>query len=478
MKTACLAHSKTTRFLIALILVGIVGVEPARAAFTLEDERKVGREFYEKMEKGDALYKDARTQDYITDLGNRVLTHSAKAPFDFRFSVYRDSAINAFATPGGYVYVSRGLIALAESEAQLAGVIAHEIAHVNARHIARIIEKSQKVNMAALAAMLAGAFLGGGGDLSMGAMAFSLAAATTLNLQYSRQHEEEADRLGLGYLVSTGYDGRDMVGMLRLMRRYEFYSSTVPSYFKTHPGTDDRIRYLDAMLETTYRKRGKENLTGKFGRIQALMVLAGPDPQANLARFRDRLKTNPDSLDNRYGLAVSLEKTGRTAEALEAFRDALQIAPNDVDILRETGIAYFKTGRPREAVGFLQRALQLDREDTGTLVYLGRAYGATDNHAAAVELYRRLESDPPRETEILYNMAISYGRTGRTGDYHYFYGLFLKQNNRRENALYHLEEARKLFANDPVRSGRIRQEIESLKKNQDAPAPPSNSATR
>jgi predicted Zn-dependent protease len=196
--------------------------------------------------------QEKRIQTYITDLGNSVLSHSSKAPFDFHFSVYKDSAINAFATPGGYVYVSRGLIALSESEAQLASVMAHEVAHVNARHIARIIEKSTKVNVAALAAILAGAFMGGSSDLAAG-HGLSLAAATTLNLQYSREHEEEADRLGLSYLIATGYDGRDMVEMMRLMRRYEYYSSSVPSYFKTHPGTDDRIRYLDGMLQTVYR---------------------------------------------------------------------------------------------------------------------------------------------------------------------------------------------------------------------------------
>jgi beta-barrel assembly-enhancing protease len=478
MRQAFVAHWKTTLLVFVVMLSWFPGAGSARAAFTLEDEQKVGREFYEKMEKENALYKDPRIQAYITGLGNRILSHSQKAPFDFRFSVYKDSAINAFATPGGYVYVSRGLIALADSEAELAGVMAHEIAHVNARHIAQMIERSQKVNLATLAAILAGAFLGGGGNLSMGAVAFGLATATTLNLKYSREHEEEADRLGLTYLVSTGYDGQAMVDMLRLMRHYEYYSSSVPSYFLTHPGTDDRIRYLDAMLQMGYGKRGKEDITKKFGRIRTLMVLAGSDPQANYAHFRDRLRTNPDSLDDRYGLAVSLSRIGRTDEALAAFQEALRAAPNDVDVLRDMGIAYFKTGRVREAIEPLRRAFELNGEDRVVLDYLGRAYAAEGNYAAVVELYGRLENAPSAEADILYNMAIAYGKTGRTGDYHFFYGLFLKKNGRKENALYHLEEARKFFANDPEKSQRIKQEIESLKKNQDAPTPPSNSAKR
>ncbi|NPU85734.1 MAG: M48 family metalloprotease [Syntrophaceae bacterium] len=470
----------TVPMICLIVCFAITTAGTARAAFTLEDERKVGREFYEKMEKSNALYKEKRVQSYITELGNSILSHSNKAPFDFHFSVYKDSAINAFATPGGYVYVSRGLIAIAEDEAQLASVMAHEIAHVNARHIARIIEKSTKVNVAALAAILAGAFLGGGSDLAAGAMAFSLAAATTLNLKYSREHEEEADRLGLSYLISTGYDGQGSVEMLRLMRRYEYYSSTIPSYFKTHPGTDDRIHYLDGMLQTVYRKQqGKDNLSKRFDRIRIEMALSRPDAQANYAYFRDRVKKNPASLDDRLGLAVSLERTGRVAEALEIFHKILQEAPNDADILRETGIVYVKTGRTQAAIEPLRKALQLDRDDRETLLYLGRAYGTMENYEAAVDLYRRLENDPPQEADILYNMAMAYGRTGRTGDYHYFYGLFLKKNGRKDNALYHLEEARKLLGRDPEKSRRVQKAIDSLKKGQDNPdSPPSNSAKR
>ncbi|MGA2332259.1 MAG: M48 family metalloprotease, partial [Syntrophales bacterium] len=138
----------------------------AHASFTIEDEKKLGKEFYERLDKSDVLIHDQRIDAYINQLGNKLVAQSEKAPFDFRFSVIKSSAINAFATPGGYVYVNRGLITLVETESELASVLAHEIGHINKRHVASIIEKSQKIGMATLAAVLAGAFLGGGGDLS------------------------------------------------------------------------------------------------------------------------------------------------------------------------------------------------------------------------------------------------------------------------------------------------------------------------
>jgi len=248
--------------IIIFLIFQVAGL--AHASFTIEDERRLGKEFYERLDKSDVLIHDQRIDTYINQLGNKLVAQSEKAPFDFRFSVIKSSAINAFATPGGYVYVNRGLITLVETESELASVLAHEIGHINKRHVASIIEKSQKIGIATLAAVLAGAFLGGGGDLSAAVASFSLATATTLSLKYSREHEEEADRMGMSYLVSAGYDGKAMLDFMKLMRRYEFYSSNIPSYFLTHPGTDERISYIDALLQTTYTQKGRDTIIGNI----------------------------------------------------------------------------------------------------------------------------------------------------------------------------------------------------------------------
>ena len=110
----------------------------ALASFSIDDEKKLGGEFYEKLEKANALSKNERANAFLSLLGERILSHSDKVLFEFKFSIIQSSAINAFATPGGYVYINQGLIDLVENEAQLAGVLAHEIAHVNGRHIGHI----------------------------------------------------------------------------------------------------------------------------------------------------------------------------------------------------------------------------------------------------------------------------------------------------------------------------------------------------
>ena len=110
-------------FLFSLFLLGCILPGTAKASFTIEDEKKLGKEFYEKLQKGNFLLQNEQANGYFTLLGKRILGYSEKAPFDFQFSIIRSSAINAFATPGGYVYVNQGLINLAENEAELAGDI-------------------------------------------------------------------------------------------------------------------------------------------------------------------------------------------------------------------------------------------------------------------------------------------------------------------------------------------------------------------
>jgi predicted Zn-dependent protease len=446
----------------------------AYASFTIEDEIKLGKEFYEKLEKNNILIQDQRINTYINQLGNKVLAHSQKAPFDFRFSVINSSAVNAFATPGGYVYVNSGLIALVEKESELASVLGHEIGHVNARHIASTIEKSQKLGIATLAAILAGAFLGGGGAATAAVTSFSLATATSLNLKYSRENEEEADRLGISYLVSTGYDGRAMLDFLKIMRRYEYYSNSIPSYFLTHPGTDERITYIDALLQTTYTHRGSESIIGNLKRIQTILICKEQNLDSSLKHFKNDLQKNQNDVDALYGLAVVQDKLGRTDESLTNFLKALSLSPHDVEVMRDTGIVYFKLGRTTEAINLLKNALTIDGDDLDTALYLGRAYELQGEYTNALDLYNKLEKKNAGDADLYYNIAMSYGKINNQGDSHFNFGIYFKKKNKRESALFHFKEALKYFPQYSEKSEEIEKEIKSFEKLEK----PNNTMTR
>ena len=454
-------------FWMLILFLGLFLPAHASGAFTIEDENKVGREFHDKLAKHGYLDQNRKAADYLTRIGNLVLAHSRKAPFDFRFFIVKSSAVNAFATPGGYVYINTGLIRLVENEAELAGVLAHEIAHANARHIAAILDKSQKVSIASLAAILAGALFGGGGQGTAAVAAFSMAAATHLTLQYSREHEEEADRLGMATLVQSGYDGKAMLDFLRIMRRYEFYSNTVPSYFLTHPGTDERIRYLDGLLQTIYRQRGKDSVVGGLKRVQAMLVLENKNLEYDLREYEQALKKNPDDVDALFGLALIQEKLGLLSQSLENFKRALQRAPADEDILLHTGISCLKAGRPADAIELLQKVPTLNEGNEIALIHLAKSYEALGDFASAVKIYGRLNPEKIADEDIHYNMAVAYGRTGDSGNSHYHFGLYFKKKRKRESALFHFQAARPHFPKGSERGRSIEKEINSLSKAED-----------
>ena len=438
---------------------------PAHADFTLADEVKLGKETYQQLQKGNALLKVDRITDYVNLIGNRILANSEKQPYQYHFSVIRSSAVNAFATPGGYVYVNIGLITLAENESELAGVMAHEIAHVNARHIADTIEKSKRVNIATLAGMLAGVVLGGGGNLTAGLLSLSMAAGTTLSLKYSREHEEEADRLGMGYMVKAGYDPRSMIDFMKIMRRYEFYSSNVPSYFLTHPGTDERIRYMDTATQTTYKNPGNKEIVGGFKRIKTiLLVISSSNHEAKRKKFLEDLKKNPQDVDDLYGLAVTEALAGQNELALKYFHQALALAPKDPDILGDTGITYFRAGQTDEAMKYLTEAMQYNSIDPEVLLYLGKAYEAKGDLTNAIDALKKLEHKKDADDEFIYNLAMIYGKANNKLESHYYFGIYFKKKKKLESALFHFKAALENIPPGSTRVEDIRKEISDIQK--------------
>lgn len=459
--------------LISVLLLVLVPADFCSAEFTFEDEMKLGKELYDKLDSGHQLSKDPRIVKYINDLGQKILSQSNKpVPFDFKFSVVKSAAINAFATPGGFVYINEGTITLAEDEAEIAGVIAHEIAHVNSRHIAQMVERSKKINFATLAAILAGAILGGGGAGSQAAIGLSLATATSMSLKYSRENEEEADRLGMLYLVSAGYDPKGMLDFMKIMKNYEFYSSNVPSYFLTHPGTEDRIRYLDGLIHVRYTQKGADDFFGKLGRVQALLVLAEKEPGPALKYFESKLDTAPKNIDALYGASVSLARLGKNEEAAASFKQVLKAAPNDLDALREFGIMYFNMRKMNEAESYLKKAYTMNDSDPQTILYLGKCYEESERYQEALELYRKYQQKNAKETNIYYNLAMMYGRTGDNGMSHYNFGIYFKKKGKSDSAIFHFQSALKSFSPDSDKYAEISSELEELKKARKAPPRP------
>lgn len=465
-------------FLVGALL--LLATSNAWSAFTIDDEKKMGREIYEELDRGNFLSHDKKLNAYVSSIGNRILDHSNKASFPYTFSVFNSSGINAFATPGGYVYINKGLITVVENEAQLAGVMAHEIAHANSRHVASIIEKSKKLNIAMLAGIIAGALLGGGGDASAALAMFSVAGATTMSLKYQREHEEEADRLGISYLAHSGYYPAAMVEFLKIMKQYEFLSKTIPSYFLTHPGTDDRIFYLESLLQTEYRRSGgSANIVGNIVRMQALITPDAGDLNKRRGQLTESLAKTPQNVDLLYALAITNDQLGRTNEALENLKKALALAPQDEDVLKSAGLLYLKTGNAELARFYLQKAAAINPENDQTTLALGKAYFAEGDYANALNCFLKLKDQTLEGEDINYQIAMSYGRLNQMADSHYYFGLHYKNENKTQSAIFHFRKALEYTPEGTPKAATISAAIAELsadKRKKPAAKPPDREA--
>ncbi len=434
------------------------------AEFTIDDEKKLGKEFYDKLVKHHLLLENKRPNEYIAKIGNLILAGNKQVPFEFRFSIVNNSAINAFATPGGYIYINKGLINAVENEGELAGVIAHEIAHANARHVAAIIDKSRKLNIATLAAVLAGAFLGGGGEATAAVATLSLAGAASLSLKYSREHEEEADRLGIGYLAGAGYYPTAMVDFLKIIKKYEFISKSIPSYLLTHPGTDERIFYLESLILTQYRQEGLKNVIGNLGRIQALLILDGDDLNIRYRQLKESSAKNPGNVDLLYALALAEDKLGKINEAVNHYQKALSLSPRDEDVLKSLGLIYLRMGKADQAKNYLLRANAISTDNDEVTLGLGKAYDALGKYDNALECYLKLENKILDDVDIHYYIAMTYGKLNILGESHYNFGLYFKKIKKKDSSLFHFKKALDYFPQGSQRAEAINQAINSYKK--------------
>lgn len=458
---------RKTWWSIFLVLLIIMAVTPASsvASFTMEDEKKVGEEFYQRILRSGVLIQNDRLTRYLNNVGSRLVATGPRVPFEFRFLLLRSNAVNAFATPGGYVYINLGLINLADNEAQLASVLAHEIAHVNSRHIASMIGKSQKINAAALAAIIAGALLGGGGDLTAAMASFSIAAGSMMQLKYSREHEEESDRIGLATLAQAGYSTGAALDFLRNMRKNEYFSSNLPSYFLTHPGIDERIRYIESLIHTSYPSVGKNEITGNFARIKTILTLEGRDNLKNLRHFMANLHNNPNSVDDLYGLAVTQERLGLLSEALGNFHKALAQSPDDQDVIRDMAISLFNAGRHLEAIPLLNRSLMMDSENSQTITYLGRAYLSAGEYQRALDsLEKGLKLELSKDADFYLLLGTAYGRVKKQGESHFYFALSFKMKDRFSTAIHHFREAIKHLPKNSTLYIDAQKELDALRE--------------
>ena len=297
----------------------------SQTVLTPLQERQIGQQSMMEIRASRQYLDDVEVNDYLNQIGYKLVEKSSEPSLGFEFFAINDYNINAFAMPGGYIGVNSGLIMTAQSESELAAVLSHEIAHVTQHHLARIIAGQQSDGLTTMAA-LAIAILTARTNPQAAEAAIATAQARTIQkqLDYTRTHEQEADRIGLDILEKSNFDVHAMPEFLnRLQLATRLLEGQAPTYLRTHPITSDRVADIENRVSKQPYRLIPDSLD--FQLVRAKLIAARKSAPDAIAYFSEALgdKKHGNPIAQRYGLIVSLlrsNENNRAAEELEILR--------------------------------------------------------------------------------------------------------------------------------------------------------------
>jgi len=459
------ASAAKVSWIAVLVSFLTVCVSPLEALMTPSEEAKMGTEVLAQVKKSLPLVRDPRIVDYINGVGSGILRQVGYRDFPFEFFVVDDSSLNAFAIPGGYVFINRGLIQIMDGESELAAVLSHEIGHVQARHIARRIEETTPLNIATMAATLL-AILAGGGKAA-GAVAMGAAAANiSYQLQYSRQNEEEADRLGMKYLADSGYNINASVSVFKKMLQSRFMNMEgIPTYLSTHPGLNERIVYMENTLSTDKYSidTQKERTTRRaFLSCKVRLIALYEEPKLGV-NLLDALARKEGGALPHYGMGLLLERSRRVQDAMAEYEKAIRLDPSDPEYITQMGVVCYATGNCTKATEYLERAVSLDPRRPEAVLYLGRIAIDDRRFRDAQTLLEKVLNLNPDLDEAYQYLGLAYGRDGKLALAHENYAVYFERTGDTRNALYHYDKALEYSGKNSARAQNVRQRIDKLK---------------
>lgn len=282
--------------------------ESSRTDLPPQLERRIGESIMRDIRLREPSYiDDVEVAAYLNALGARLSAATPEAGQSFEFFALRDTTLNAFALPGGYIGVHSGLILAAQSESELAGVLSHEIAHVTQKHLARLMGKQNQAQMAQwLALAVAVLAARSNSDVSQAAMVAGTAAGVQTMLNYSRDFEREADRIGIQTLERAGFDVRGMASFFERMQKFgRLYENNAPGYLRSHPLTIERISDMEnRILQAQYRQVAD---SPEFQLVRSKLRAGQGDPRDAVTDFESQLRERKylSEMAARYGLAVA-----------------------------------------------------------------------------------------------------------------------------------------------------------------------------
>jgi len=400
--------------------------DASQTVLTPLQERQIGQQSMMEIRASKQFLDDAEINDYLNELGNKLVENSSEPGLGFEFFAINDFSVNAFAMPGGFVGVNAGLLLTTQSESELASVLSHEISHVTQHHLARMIAGQQGeglLSMAALAVAILAARTNP--QVTEAAIASVQARSIQKQLDFTRANEQEADRIGLQLLQMSGFNTHAMPEFLeRLQKSTRLFDNNAPNYLRTHPITSDRIAEIENRVQKQPYLLIPDSLD--FQLVRTKLISSQKTAVDAIAYFSDALgsQKHGNPIAQRYGLVGALlrnNEVGRAAQELAILRKMAKISPltrNNAMIETLSGQVKQAENNPVATLAFYRTAVQnfpqhraLIYDYADLLIQNGQAATATKLLAAQIARH-------PSDTTLYDLLARAYAMQGNVLEQH------------------------------------------------------------
>jgi predicted Zn-dependent protease len=442
---------------------------PANAAVSLEDEYQAGLGWFREMGKMGVILEDPEVSDYIQEIGHSLSSRAEEGQHQFYYFVVRDPVINAFAMPGGFIAINSGLILATRNENQLAGVMAHETAHVTQRHLVRGLIDQSHAGLVATAAMLAAILLGataghGSPDAMEGAIMATQAAAIQHQINYTRANEFEADRIGIGTMATAGYDPLGMASFFQELERNSPEPSRVKAveFLIDHPLSAERVAEARNRAEQIGRVRHEDSLGYRLTR-ERLRSLVG-DPRVVRAYYASLVKNGAGlTMEERYGRDIADINMKAPAAAIPDLQALLREYPKVTQFYGALGQAYMQNGQPKESQEVLDKGLNLFPRNVPITIRLSETLMRSGENKRAQlildDLFNFVEPSPD-QTKLIAKAASA---AGDLADSYYYMSFYWVMSGDLKMAATQLQLALTLEGLDPIQRARFSARLDEIK---------------
>jgi predicted Zn-dependent protease len=435
-------------------------VIPSASPPSEDEDTRISREFRREIKKYVKFVNDPEVDRYVDGVGRRIVSALGPQSFDYRYFVIDESVLNAFAVPGGSIYIYSGLLDRVRSTDELAAVMAHETTHVAKRHMARM-SGIDPISVLSLVGALLAARAGAG---AQAAAVLGQGIAAARQIAFTRQLELEADTLGFKFMTQAGYDPHAMLSFQKLMLQEQTLNPIdVPPFLLDHPLTQERVANVELLMRSIQSSEPAATGIDPIKKIQTLIRLEKHEADTVIAEQKKVLSQFPRNSEAYQLLGIAFFSKGMWQEARNNLEQALALNPKSPGIHRDLGRVYTQINDYRSAHAAFDRSLALEQQESLTYLYLGELYEKEGDLGGAAGAYLNANNLSPLWDKPSYQLSVVYGKLDRLADAYYYHGRWLLLQDDDQRAAADFDKAIKILGEQSPRGQLIKEELAALR---------------